>query len=264
MRLLLENLDAETDSTTLMIRLRNLETALKMYVRPDAREQTREEAADRLWEMARTAPAGSDRQLQFVQAFAAHAGTEEQLDAVEALLEGRTVLEDLEIDQDLAWKLLTGLVAGGRRGEEDIERASQEDQTSTGAQRAAMARASIPTPEAKQRVWEQVVESQELANVIQRAAIAGFQNTSRSSLLRPYIERYFAAIEPLWDRLSHEISQQIITGLFPQVVERDVLEAAEAFLAELDESKASLRRQVIEGRDRIERALRVQAADVLD
>ena len=78
--LVLNDIDAETDSTSIMTQLRNLATTLKMYVRSDAQEATREKAAQRLWEIAQSAPAGSDRQLQFVQAFAAHATTEEQKD----------------------------------------------------------------------------------------------------------------------------------------------------------------------------------------
>ena len=42
-----------------------------------------------------------------------------------------------------------------------------------------------------------------------------------------------------------------------------MLEASEEFLSRLGEGRDSLRRQVIEGRDGIERALRVQAADVI-
>ena len=261
--LVLNNIDAETDSTSIMTQLRNLATTLKMYVRSDAQEATREKAAQRLWEIAQSAPAGSDRQLQFVQAFAAHATTEEQKDTVRALLEGQQRLEGLEIDRDLAWRLLIALAAAGRADEAEIDSAAAEDNTSTGAQKAAQAKAAIPTAEVKNRVWEQVVEHHDLPNVIQRSAIMGFNATTKSSLLRPFIPRYFAAIERVWQELSHEISQQIITGLFPQVVDRDVLEASEQFLSQLGEDRDSLRRQVIEGRDGIERALRVQAADVI-
>ncbi len=261
--LVLNNIDAETDSTSIMTQLRNLATTLKMYVRSDAQEATREKAAQRLWEIAQSAPAGSDRQLQFVQAFAAHATTEEQKDTVRALLEGQQRLEGLEIDRDLAWRLLIALAAAGRADEAEIDAAAAEDNTSTGAQKAAQAKAAIPTAEAKNRVWEQVVEHHDLPNVIQRSAIMGFNATTKRSLLRPFIPRYFAAIERVWQELSHEISQQIITGLFPQVVDRDVLEASEQFLSQLGEGRDSLRRQVIEGRDGIERALRVQAADVI-
>ncbi|WP_129359754.1 aminopeptidase N [Rothia uropygioeca] len=261
--LLLDNIGAETGSTTILTQLRNLATTLRMYVRPDAQEETREKAASKLWEISQSAPEGSDQQLQFVQAFASHATSDEQLDTVESLLAGSTRLPGLAIDKDLAWKLLTALVAAGRKGLSDIDSAAESDKTSTGAQRAAQARAAIPTHEAKEKVWELVVESHDLPNVIQRSAIAGFNTTTRDSLIRPFVSRYFASIEKLWRELSHEISQQIVTGLFPQIVDRDVLDAAEEFLVQLGEGKDSLRRQVMEGRDSIERALRVQSADVI-
>lgn len=261
--MLLENIDAETDSTTVLTQLRNLATTLRLYVRPDAQEETREKAAERLWEISQRAPEGSDRQLQFVQAFASHATTDEQLDVLEGLYRKDITLPGLEIDTDLAWKLLTGLVAAGRRTAADVDEFAARDNTSTGAQRAAQARAAVPTVEAKEKVWDMVVDHHDLPNVIQRSAIAGFNATSRDALLRPFVDRYFASIERVWSELSHEISQQIITGLFPQIVDRDVLDAAEEFLVQLGDGKDSLRRQVMEGRDAIERALRVQSADVI-
>ncbi|WP_085529441.1 aminopeptidase N [Kocuria massiliensis] len=261
--MVLNNIDAETDSTTVLTQLRNLATTLRMYVRSDAQEDTREMAADRLWDISQGAPEGSDRQLQFVQAFATHAITDEQLDALEGLYTGNVTLPGLEIDTDLAWKMLTALVAAGRRGVTDVDEFAARDNTSTGAQRAAQARAAVPTLEAREKVWDLVVDHHELPNVIQRSAIAGFNATNRDALLRPFVDRYFASIERVWSELSHEISQQIISGLFPQIVDRDVLDAAEEFLVELGEGKDSLRRQVMEGRDAIERALRVRSADVI-
>ncbi|WP_269928062.1 aminopeptidase N [Kocuria massiliensis] len=261
--MLLDNIDAETDSTTVLTQLRNLATTLRWYVRPDAQEETREKAAERLWEISQGAPEGSDRQLQFVQAFASHATTDEQLDILEGLYSQEITLPGLEIDTDLAWKLLTGLVAAGRRTAADVDEFAAGDNTSTGAQRAAQARAAVPTVEAKEKVWDMVVDHHDLPNVIQRSAIAGFNATSRDALLRPFVDRYFASIERVWTELSHEISQQIITGLFPQIADRDVLDAAEEFLVQLGDGKDSLRRQVMEGRDVIERALRVQSADVM-
>ena len=69
------------------------------------------------------------------------------------------------------------------------------------------------------------------------AAITGFTMTTKDSLIRPFVSRYFESIERVWTELSHEISQQIIGGLFPQIVDRDVLEASEEFLVHLVEGK---------------------------
>src|SRR6185312_5109824 len=53
----------ETDSTVIMVLLRQLGTALTYYVAPEHQKATAVAAADSLWELARGAAAGSDAQL---------------------------------------------------------------------------------------------------------------------------------------------------------------------------------------------------------
>src|SRR6478735_9865593 len=87
--LLLGNIAHETDSSVVLVLLRQLHTALDLYVASEHRPATEVAAADALWTLATDAEGGSDTQLQLVKAFAARASTTEQLDAVAALLAGR-------------------------------------------------------------------------------------------------------------------------------------------------------------------------------
>lgn len=261
--LVLNNIGKETNSTAVMVQLRNLELTLRSYVDRDTVEESKVHAADSLWNIAKAAEPGSDNQLQFVRAFARLARTDEQLDTVEALLSGEEKLMDLEIDTDLQWALLTSLVAGGRRTQADIDEALKQDNTSNGQQAAATASASIPTAEAKAKVWHEVVETGELSNIVQRSAIAGFYNGNNDEVLEQYTDKYFAEIEKVWRERSHEISTQIITGLYPANPTEELLEKTEKFLGSLGEDAASLKRQVAENRDGVVRALAVQKADHL-
>ncbi|WP_104087652.1 aminopeptidase N [Arthrobacter sp. GMC3] len=261
--LVLSNIGHESDSTVIMVLLRQLATTLHFYVAPEHQHATSVAAADSLWDLAQAAVAGSDAQLQFVKAFAAHAQSSDQLDAVQALLEGATTLADLTIDQDLRWELLTSLVAGARRGPEAIDAELASDNTQNGQLAAASAHAAVPTPEAKAQTWESVVVLGEQANAVQRAAITGFGHVWDTSLLAPYVEKYFDAIRGVWAEKSYETASTIITGLYPsQLVSAATLEATDAFLAELGEDVPALRRLVVESRDGVARALRAQAADV--
>ena len=74
---------------------------------------------------------------------------DEQTGVVAAWLAGSDVPEGLVVDQDLRWELLIGLVAAGRAGEAEIAAEEGRDRTTTGRERAAQARACVPTPEAK-------------------------------------------------------------------------------------------------------------------
>ncbi|MGO4382922.1 aminopeptidase N [Specibacter sp. RAF43] len=260
--LVLANVGYESDSTVITVLLRQLATALHYYVAPEHQKDAGIAAAATLRELARAAEAGSDAQLQFVKSFAALAQSGEQLDTVAALLDGTESLDGLAIDQDLRWELLTSLVAGGRAGQESIDAELARDNTQTGQLAAATAAAALPTPEAKAATWESVVVRGEHANAIQRAAITGFGRVWDTSLLEPYVTRYFAAIRQVWAEKSYETSSTIITGLYPtQLVAQSTLDATDAFLAELGDQTPALRRLVVESRDAVVRALKAQAAD---
>lgn len=259
--LVLNNIGKESNSTAVRTQLLNLELTLRSYINPETAEKTRENAGDRLWEIAQAAEPDSDNQLQFVRTFAKLARTEQQLDTVESLYEGKLELDGLEIDTDLKWALLTSLVAGNRRDEAAIDAALEIDNTSNGQQAAATAKASIPTVDAKKKVWAQVVETNVLSNILQRSAIMGFFGGNNDSAVALFEDRYFAEIERLWRERSHEISQQVIGGLFPINYSPELLEKTEKFLQSLPEDAGSLHRQVSESRDAMVRALKVQQAD---
>ncbi|MBG6190553.1 aminopeptidase N [Arthrobacter sp. CAN_A212] len=260
--LILQNIASESDSSVVLVLLRQLATTLAFYVNPADRSAMTVTAAESLWELARGADAGSDSQLQFIKAFAGHAQTDAHLDTVEAIFSGSLVPEGLEIDADLRWELVTSLVAGGRFGQSDIDAELERDATATGQLAAAQAKAAIPTAEAKADAWRSIVEQSDLPNAAQRSAITGFMRVHDPALLAPYVDKFFAAAPEVWASRTHEIAQQIIVGLYPSRLNtQDTLAKSMAFLSTLDADSTSLRRLVVESQDGIVRALKAQAVD---
>lgn len=260
--LVLANIGAESDSSVVTVLLRQLNTTLALYVAPERQEEVFVRTGDTLRTLSQQAVAGSDSQLQFVKAFAALARTVSQLDTIAGLLAGTSSLDGLTVDQDLRWELLTSLVTGGRFGQADIDAELARDNTQTGQLAAAGAKAAVPTPEAKEAVWDAVVVTGEMPNAAQRAAITGFTRVLDTALLQPFVDKYFGSIRKVWATKSHEISSTIVTGLYPALlVSQPTLDATDAFLAELGSETPALRRLVLESRDGIVRALKAQAAD---
>ena len=264
--LVLNNIAHETDSSVVLVLLRQLSTALDLYVAPEHRSATEIAAADRLLALARAAEAGSDTQLQLVKSFAGRAATTEQLDAVRDLLDGQATLEGLSIDTDLRWELLTSLVTGGRAGDADIAAQLAADATATGQRAAAAARAAVPTAAAKATAWASVVDQDGLPNAIQAATIAGFGRVHDRSLLVPYVTPYFAGLEQVWADKTSEMAQNIVVGLYPTELADDasvdVLGATDAWLDGHPDAPSALRRLVLESRDGVRRALAAQKADL--
>ncbi|WP_028047135.1 aminopeptidase N [Cellulomonas sp. URHE0023] len=263
--LVLHNLAHETDSSVLLVLLRQLGTTLDLYVAPERRATSDVAAADALLALARGAEAGSDTQLQLVKAFAGRAATQAQLDAVRDLLDGHTALEGLSIDTDLRWELLASLVTGGRAGEVDIAAQVAADPTATGQRAAAAARAAIPTAESKEAAWTAVVDGEGLPNAIQAATIAGFGRVHDVGLLLPFVTRYFEVLEQVWESKTSEMAQNIVVGLYPSDLAGDtrvdVLGLTDEWLAGHPDASAALRRLVLEARDGVRRALAAQEVD---
>ncbi|UFS60884.1 aminopeptidase N [Subtercola endophyticus] len=260
-RLVLGNIASEDESTTLRTALNQVVQTAAIYVAPSFKAEAQAEVADELWGLARNAAPGSDEQFQFVKFFAAAAKTDETLAVVESLLEGSTKLEGLEIDTDLTWDLLTSLVAAGKAGEAQIDAALAADNTASGAQSAASARASIPTADAKAKAWASLVDTDDASNLIVRATTVGFQRANDDALLQPYIAKYFDAVQTLWETRTYQIAATLITGLYPAgLASQELRDATQAWL-DTDPQPAALRRLVVENLAGVDRALAAQAKD---
>jgi aminopeptidase N len=260
-RLVLGNIASETESTTIRTTLSQLLLSVSAYLAPDKQKAAANEAASTLWQLAQQAAPGSDAQFQFVKFFAALASSEEHLAAVSSLREGTTPLEGLDIDTDLGWELLIALVAGGKAGEAEIDAELASDNTATGQQSAAHARAALPTPEGKQAAWSSVFDSDKLPNTIVRTTALGFQRAADRSLLEPFVEKYFASLQSIWSSRAYAIASALINGMYPSpLANQELADATRAWL-DSNPEPAALRRLVVENLAGVERALKAQARD---
>jgi aminopeptidase N len=257
----LRNIGTETESTTMRTTLAQLATTARMYVAPATRSAVIERVGDALWLLSTEAAAGSDAQFQFVKYFATLASTADHVTALQGLLDGDVVLDGLEVDTDLGWELLEGLVLNGAAGETEIAAALAADNTANGQQAAARARATIPTAEGKLAAFSSLVDTAELPNAIVRQTTVGFQHVGDPGALDAIVDLYFAAIGEIWATRSHAIAEALVVGLYPAPLANERLrDATLAWLAANDEVPA-LRRLVIENLAGVERALMVQARD---
>ena len=262
-QLVLSGLEAETDIGVVQGVLRQARMAIDQFAADPHRTEYLIRFADRTLDLAQSAEAGSDRQLAFARSFAGSANTSEHLAIVEGLLDGTTTWDGLVVDTDLRWFLLLQLISAGSRGADAIDAELARDDTATGRRQAAMARASIPTREAKDWAWNEIFDNTELPNAMLEATIGGFLDRSHCELTDPFIERYFAALPDVWAERTMEIAQSITMGLFPAFsVGDDTVARADAFLA--GEPSPALARLVSEGRDGLLRARRARERDAQD
>ena len=260
--LVLRNIGAETESTTVRTTLAQLQLAANSYVAPEKRAASREKVADALWALAQVADAGSDSQLQLVTAFASSASTAAQWERVRQVRDGEIAFDGLEIDTDLSWQLLVSLAAGGLVTALDVDAALAADNTAKGGEFAAQAKAALPTHEAKRAAWASLIEHDDLPNTLVRSAALGFTHPAGVELLGDFVEPYFDMLLPVWDSRSYQIAQYLIVGLYPAALaNKSLRDATRAWLAANRDASPALRRLVNENLAGVERALAVQERD---
>ena len=233
----------------------------RLYVDPAVREASIREVGDRLWQLAQDAAPGSDAQFQFVKFFANIASTTEHAASLQALRSGDIRLDGLEIDTDLDWELLEGLVLIGAAGELEIAAALEKDDTANGQQAAARARATIPTLEAKQATLTAALTDASISNVVLRNMGLGFQHVNDPQTLADTVAPYLDALSQVWNRRSYQIASYVITFFYPgALASQSLIDATQAWL-DANPDIPALRRLVIENLAGVERAVMVQKRD---
>ncbi|MCM3516089.1 aminopeptidase N [Nocardioides sp. P86] len=258
--LVLANIGAETDAWGVSRIPTYAAQAVSTFSAPEHRDELRSRWESGLRELVLAAEPGSDAQLTFARSYAAAARSEQAVGDVEALLDGGLEIDGLAVDQDLRWSLVTSLAASGNAGER-IEAELERDRTISGQEHAAAARAARPTAEAKAEAWEVAMVSTETPNETQRSVAMSFQRSGQDDVLAPYVERYLAAADDVWDRLGNKRASTALEAMFPrQLASQELLDRADAWLARTPAPPAA-KRYVAEGRADVARALAAQERD---
>jgi aminopeptidase N len=259
--LVLSGIGTETDASGVSRIPSYAAQAANSYSAPENRAALRATWEQGLRRLLDAAEAGSDHQLTFVRAYAHAAHSEQALDDLERLLDGSLTFEGLAVDTDLRWTILTGLARAGRAGEDRIAEELQRDNTISGREHAAAARAARPTPEAKAEAWEIAMVREDVANETQRSVVLAFQCFGQDEVLAPYVEKYLAAADTLWEEKGTHRASTALEYIFPkQLASRELLDRVDAWL-ETSPANPAAKRYVREGRADVARALAAQARD---
>ena len=141
-------------------------------------------------EILAAAEPGSDRQLI---AFRAAVASARRVESLEAWLDGRALPDDLDLDPELRWGLVTRICVLADRPDL-IDRSLKDDPSASGRVHAARARASLPNAAAKQQAWQIVMDPSTLSAYELYATARGFFHPEQDELTDGYVSRYFDEI----------------------------------------------------------------------
>jgi aminopeptidase N len=210
--------------------------------------------------MLNAAKPGSDHQLQFARNLTSFASSAEHNDLIKDLLDGK--LAGLKVDADLRWTFVIALAERGLMDQQALAAELLKDNTLTGQLSHATALAALPTPEAKAQTWKSIT-TEEISTSLREAKIAGFMRALHRPLLASYVDPYFDLLLETWGKKSYEVASKFVMGMYPTfITTQATLDKTITWLNTTGkDGQAGLVRLVSEGRDALERALKVQAKD---
>jgi aminopeptidase N len=252
-------LPGENDDAVVSITLSQMFTSVEAYSTDANRNQMRIKLADGLNALTQSAAPGSDLQLLFARAFAQNAVTPAHIESVRALLNGSA--PGLIVDSDQRWFFMIALSERGAITKAELDAELSKDNTTSGNCFYETAIAAAPTGNAKDYAWHKIV-NEDIQTSVRSALVAGFQRPIQRELLANYVDRYFESIIGVWESKSYEGAAKIVSGLYPTwVVSQVTIDKTATWLNTTGkDSPAVLHKLVIEARDGLVRALKVQSA----
>jgi aminopeptidase N len=177
------------------------------------------------------------------------------------LLTGSEEIGGVEVDTELRWLMVESLAASGVADADTIIGAELgRDPTDMGIRHAAAARAARPTAEAKADAWRSVLEDRSLTLAHVNAIMRGFQQPGQESVLEAYVVPYLDALPGVWEDRDLEFALDFGQQMFPQwIVSTETIERVDRVLTR--DLPGPIRRMLLEGRDRLHRALRARDVD---
>ena len=256
----LSGLAGEDDIATVTIIGNQLASAVEIYSAPTKRDSARLKVGNAYEQMVKAAAAGSDHQLQYARNFTSFASSAEHNDLIKELLDGK--LSGLKVDADLRWTFVIALAERGLMDKDVLAAELLKDNTLTGQLSHATALAALPTAQAKSETWKSIT-TEDLSTSQREAKIAGFMRALHRPLLSAYVDPYFDLLLETWGKKSYEVASKFVMGMYPTyVTTQDTLEKTTTWLNTTGkDGQAGLRRLVAEGKDALERALKVQGRD---
>ena len=260
-KLVLANIGTETDSWGVSRIPTYAAQAVHSLSAPANRTALGEQWERGLRALLTDAEAGSDHQLTFVRTYADIAHSDAALADLEALLDGSLAFDGLAVDQDLRWVLVGGLARAGRADEARIDAELANDNTISGKEHAAAARASRPDEDAKSAAFEAAMLDGSTPNETQRSIAMAFNQPGQDGVLEPFVAAYLEAAESAWSTLGAHKASVALTAMFPRVLaSQGLLEQVDAWL-ESTQANPGAKRLVLEGRADVARFLAAQECD---
>jgi aminopeptidase N len=166
----------------------------------------------------------------------------------------------LVVDQDMRWAVAIAHVALGMEDSGDRLAAERgRDRSDRGDRAMAAAEAATPDPAVKEEVWGRLHNGGYPSLRVALAAAGGFWRRGQREIVEPFVTRFFDGLPALYSSWEQEAAKNYYTAFFPaHRVHESTLGMIDGVL-DHEDIGPMLRRQLLESKDDLQRALACRA-----
>ena len=182
------------------------------------------------------------------------------LNDLKAILNGELVFDNLTIDQEKRWNIVSKLCAYGDSDYENlIITETENDPGDLGDKRAFMCRVSIPDLQMKNQYWEMFTQKkQNHSSKYLTYGMSGFFWYKQNELLSKYVEKFFDDIINIYKNKDVHYSSNFSHILFPSIMNvEEILNKTELFIDQNDDLPKLCKKSLIENKDHLIRRINI-------
>ena len=241
----------------------NSPTVLK-YIRPELRHEYHDRIEAFIFKSLKSAKAGSDLQLVYFEALMNAAYSPKILDYVRAVLNGKTRIPGLKIDQAVRWNLVLVLARNGANDAEKlIAHEHSLDPTDMGKKAAIAASVEIPNAKNKAEWMDKVIEAapashtKELSGADLRTVMTHMNLFGQEKLSEAWLDRYFKELPEAVHSAEEVYVGDYTSVFFPGLCNQKVIDLTSAALK--NPMPANAEKHLRTKKQEVERCLRARA-----
>ena len=256
--LAVRSLPAEQDLDITQSILGRCRTALTMYLsdtqRSDETAKFESLLADRMHNAT-----SLDFRIAYFRAFTASATRPESLDQLRKLLDGKSSIPGLPLQQRDRWNIVSTLIRQSVPGAADLVSAEgSRDRTEDGKRSAYAAMAGVASPENKARYFENYVKSDAIPEDFVTASLPSFNAWNQNGLTLRYLEPALDALPMLKRTRKIFFINGWLNSFVAGQTSREAQQTVDRFLARKD-LDPDLRLKILEVKDDLDRTVRIRA-----
>ncbi|MGI9036950.1 MAG: M1 family metallopeptidase, partial [Pyrinomonadaceae bacterium] len=258
-KLVIKNINVETDESTIQTLLGRVSTAMNYYLSAAQAEKIAPEIEKLLIDKMQNAPTLGQR-ITFYRSFVALARSENARNVLKEILSGKLKIKELDLKAKDKFDIVTKLITLGDEDGLKLLAELEKTYTDDAAKRYAYAaKAGIPTAENKAKYWNDFVNNKDISESYIESAFAVFNTPRQDDLTLPYLEKALAELPNLKQNRKIFFVNGWLGAFIGGQKSEQALQIVNKFLADNPNLDKDLRLKILENSDALERAVKIRA-----